>query len=305
MFSTITIVGVGLIGGSLGLAARKHQVARRIIGVGRNAQNLAVARKLQAIDEGTTDLAVAVRESELVVVCTPVDQIVEHVRAIVAASSPGTLITDAGSTKSEIVKGAEAVIAKQHRAAKRGAEDEFEADEIIQFIGSHPMAGSEKNGVNHARADLFEHRGTIVTPTKNSSPAAVERICSFWEQLGSQVFRMTPAEHDRVVAAMSHVPHVVATALAAATPEACLPLAAGGWLDSTRIAAGDPELWRQILSQNRTHVLKQLEQFERVLATLRNSLESKDDTELLTILAAGKKLRDTVGNRHSSGPRPS
>jgi prephenate dehydrogenase len=163
MFSTLTIVGVGLIGGSLGLAAKKHGVARRVIGVGRNEKGLARALQLGVVDEITTDVAAGVRESELVVVCTPVEWIAPYVREVAAHAPSGTLITDAGSTKEALVKQVEADL---QRAASSA-----------QFVGSHPMAGSEKNGADHGRADLFERRVVIVTPAESSQLESVERIC--------------------------------------------------------------------------------------------------------------------------------
>jgi len=287
MFPTLCIIGVGLIGGSLGLAVRKHKVAHRVIGVGRNRHKLDKALDLGALDECTTDIYRGVREADLVVVCTPVESIIGFVQQAALNARPKTLITDAGSTKELIVKQVEADL-KKHKSP-------------VDFVGSHPMAGSEKNGAEHSRADLFEGRAVIVTPGKRSSPDAVERIHDFWRAVGANVLQMSPAEHDRAVAAISHVPHVVASALAAATPEESLPLAAGGWFDMTRIAAADVELWRQILAQNRGHVLKALAQFEKVLSGLRAALQSENDAKLLKILQAGKNIRDAVGSRHPSG----
>ena len=287
MLPTLAIIGVGLIGGSLGLAVRKHKVAHRVIGIGRDRRKLDKALDLGAVDERTTDIYHGVREADLVVVCTPVESIVEFVQQAALDARPKTLITDAGSTKELIVKQVEADL-KKHRST-------------VDFVGSHPMAGSEKNGAEHSRADLFEGRAVIVTPGRRSSPDAVERIHDFWRAVGANVLQMSPAEHDRAVAAISHVPHVVASALAAATPEESLPLAAGGWFDTTRIAAADVELWRQILTQNRGHVLKALAQFEKVLSGLRAALESENDAKLLKILQAGKNIRDAVGSRHPSG----
>jgi prephenate dehydrogenase len=258
-----------------------------VIGIGRDRRKLDKALDLGAADECTTDLYHGVREADLVVVCTPVESIVEFVQQAALNAQPKTLITDAGSTKELIVKQVETDL-KKHKST-------------VDFVGSHPMAGSEKNGAEHSRADLFEGRAVIVTPTKHSSADAVERVHDFWRAVGANVLQMSPADHDRAVAAISHVPHVVASALAAATPEESLPLAAGGWLDTTRIAAADVDLWRQILAQNRSHVLKGLAQFEKVLTGLRAALESENDAKLLKILQAGKNIRDAVGSRHPPG----
>ena len=282
MFSSLAIIGVGLIGGSVGLAARKHHVADRIVGIGRHEQSLAKAKSLGVIDTFSTDLAAAVANIDLVIVCTPVEMIAEQVRNVALHAAPGTLITDCGSTKAALVKQIESDLRKSKSQ--------------VDFVGSHPMAGSEKTGVEHARADLFENRAVIITPTKKTKPEALARITDFWLALGAKVLLFSPAEHDALVASASHVPHVISAALAAATPQECLPLVAGGWLDTTRVAAGDVELWRQILSQNRSHVLKGLARFEKVLHALRAALEHENDAKLVQLLEAGKRTRDSVGN---------
>ena len=166
----------------------------------------------------------------------------------------------------------------------------------VAFVGSHPMAGSEKTGPAHAQADLFEGRVAVVTPSRQTSTEAVDQVERFWRQLGSQVVRMSPKDHDRSVAAISHMPHLVASALAAATPEEELQLASTGWLDTTRIAGGAPELWRQILVDNRSGVLKSLDKFEKVLASFRRALERQEHEQLLQLLEAGKQRRDSLGN---------
>lgn len=282
MFASLAIIGVGLIGGSVALAARKKKVARRIVGIGRNEKSLAKAQALGVVDDYSTEIATAVAQSDLIVVCTPVTQIAEHVLTAAKYASPGTFITDAGSTKAELTQHIERELTKTKSAAL--------------FVGSHPMAGSEKTGVEYARADLFSNRVVILTPTKKSKALAVTKITEFWEALGAKIHSVSPETHDALVASASHVPHVVSSALAAATPPKCLPLTAGGWLDTTRIAAGDAELWRQILSQNRSQVLKGLARFEKVLSDFRAALERGDDAKLLHLLEAGKRTRDSVGS---------
>ena len=213
---------------------------------------------------------------------TPVESIAGHVHSAALNAASGTLITDCGSTKAAIVKQIESDLRKSKSA--------------VDFVGSHPMAGSEKIGVEHARADLFENRAVIITPTKKTNPEALERITEFWQALGAKVHTFSPTEHDSLVAAASHVPHVISAALAAATPLECLSLVAGGWLDTTRVAAGDAELWRQILSQNRSHVLKALAGFEKVLHAMHAALEQGNDTKLVQLLEKGKRTRDSVGS---------
>jgi prephenate dehydrogenase len=282
-FDTVAIVGVGLMGGSIGLALRKERMARHVIGIGRRIEQLRLAENRGAVTEVTTDLRQGVASANLVVVCTPVGEVSEFVAAAAKACKPETIITDVGSTKAVIV----------------AACDEALADSKglwASFVGSHPLAGSERTGVEFARDDLFQERTTVITPTEETRPEAAAKVEAFWQGLGSQVVRMTPVEHDIAIAATSHLPHLVASALAAATPADLLPLTATGWGDATRIASGDVELWRQIFLDNRANTLKALAPFETVLAELRQALESADGAALARLLQQGKRIRDTVGS---------
>jgi prephenate dehydrogenase len=275
---TVAIVGVGLIGGSVGLALRERRLARRVVGVGRRAQTLEKARARGAVTDTTLDLASGVADAQLVVVCTPVDQVVRHVFDV-AAQREGALITDVGSTKAQIVAALDGRLG-------RGA----------RFVGSHPLAGSEKTGVEHARADLFADRVVIVTPGATTAEADVAEISGFWSALSARVVRMTPDEHDDTVAAISHLPHAVACVLAEATETAHFPFAATGWRDSTRIAAGEPALWTPILMANRANVLKRMGQFEKTWAALRAALEQGDQAAVTRLLEEAKRKRDAVGS---------
>ena len=279
-WDTVTIVGVGLIGGSIGLALRERKLARRVIGVGRNAMKLRQAQECGAVTETTADIVVGVADADLIVVCTPIEQVAPHILKAARHCRDDVLLTDVGSTKQRIVADVE-----QALPGARGT-----------FIGSHPLAGSEKTGVEHSQADLFVGRAVIITPTEHSPGPLVTQLEEFWKSLGGKVFRQSPREHDDVVSAISHVPHVVASALAAATPPELLPFVAGGWLDITRVAAGDVELWRQILTDNRAAVLKSLAQFSGTLDELRLALEQRNDQELTRILLAGKKTRDAAND---------
>ena len=280
-WESVTIIGVGLIGASIGLALRERRLAKHVVGVGRRASSLRKAKDRGAVTATTTNLQRGVSAAELIVVCTPVELIVQRVVEAAAAAGPDTLITDAGSTKAEIV---------------RSLDQQLKSNRSVSFVGSHPMAGSEKTGPTYAQADLFEGRVAVVTPTTRSSHAARDAIEEFWRSLGARAVRLSPSEHDRTVAMISHLPHLVSSAVAAATPDDDLPLASTGWLDTTRIAAGDPELWRQILADNRADVLKSLGKFEKVLASFRHALERNDQRKLLQLLEAGKQRREALGN---------
>jgi prephenate dehydrogenase len=274
-FENVAIVGVGLIGASIGLGIRRRGLASRVVGVGRRSSTLEIAQKRGAITDRATDLERGVAQADLVVVCTPVATIVETVERVARACPPHCLLTDAGSTKTAIVE----ALAGEPR-----------------FIGGHPLAGGENSGPQHGRADLFEGRVVVLTPTAENRPEDARTLEQFWTDLGARVKRMDAREHDRALAATSHLPHLIAAALAGATPGRYAALVATGWLDTTRIAAGDPELWRQILLDNRDNVLHELDRFGRTLGDLRASLERADGVQLEELLTAAKRTRDALGS---------
>jgi prephenate dehydrogenase len=276
---TLTIVGVGLIGGSVALAAKRRGLAKCVIGAGRHQERLARALTLGAIDKAYTDVNAAVHQSELAVFCTPVDQIAEQVLAAAAGCSPTTVLTDAGSTKAQIV---------------RKVESQMAGDKA--FVGSHPLAGSEKSGVEHADASLFEGRLTIVTQTPRTNARALERVKEFWQGLGSRTCLMDPEEHDRALALTSHLPHLVASALAGILPRELHKLTATGFQDTTRVAMGDPSIWTAIFSQNPAALLEALQRLERRLDEFRVALSDADLAALDALLAQGKGVRDALGS---------
>lgn len=283
---TLTIVGVGLIGGSIGLAAKRRGLAVRVLGVGRQQSSLDRALAVGAIDMGTLDLADATRQADIAVFCTPVDQIVEQVLASAPGCRPGTLLTDAGSTKAAIV---------------HGLESRMPAG--VAFVGSHPLAGSEKGGPEHAVADLFQDRLTIITRTSHTDPQALERTCAFWRALGTRVRIMDPEEHDRSLALTSHLPHLIAAALAGILPPELRELTASGFRDATRLAAGDPAIWNGIFLQNRLAMLDAIRRFQDRLAVFQLALNAGDRTTLNTLLTEAKRIRDALGSNHSSEGR--
>ena len=278
-WNIVAIVGVGLIGGSIGLALRRRGLAERVIGIGRRQTSLRTARRAGAVTNTTIDLGKGVADAELVIVCSPVGRIVEHVCQAAEYCPAGTLITDAGSTKQAIV---ELLDGKLPRGCR--------------FLGSHPLAGSEKSGASNAMADLFEGRLAILTPTKNTRAEDFDLLEHFWSSLGSVVVQMTAEEHDRALALSSHLPHAVAAALAASVPEACFRFSGPGLLDTTRIASGDPDLWTQIFCQNRANVLAALDAFLRHLTALGDAVRQGDVEPLKRLLALAKKNRDALGS---------
>jgi len=282
-WDTVAIIGVGLIGGSIGLALRKLKLAKQVIGIGRRKSSLSKALARGCVTKTTTSIARGVKGADLIVVCTPVEQIPDHVSEAAAHCPKDCLITDAGSTKSQLVHAIESTLAVR-------------SSERLPFVGSHAIAGSEKTGPEAARADLFAGRVVVITPTSRSDAEAVSAIEAFWQSLQARVIRLSPEEHDAALAATSHLPHLLASALAMATRDELLPLTGTGWQDTTRVAAGDPELWRQIFLANPGHTLKALDDFETVLSRFRTALKIADGSLLAMLLAEGKRRRDAVGS---------
>jgi prephenate dehydrogenase len=276
---TVAIVGVGLIGGSIGLALRQRNLADKVIGIGRRQVSLRIARRVGAITHTTIDMAKGVVEADLVVVCTPVGDIVEQVQEAARHCPEGTLITDAGSAKQQIVAALDGQLPRGCR-----------------FLGGHPIAGSEKTGANYANADLFESRVTVLTPTRNTRAEDYDLLEVFWQGLGSIVVQMTPEEHDRALAITSHLPHMAAAALANTITENYFRFAGAGLLDASRLASGDVNLWKQILMQNRDNVLKALEQYHGQLQTLHTAIRNSDEAALEQFLKTAKKNRDALGS---------
>ncbi len=278
-FGNVAIVGVGLIGGSIGMALRKLGLAEKVIGIGHRQVSLRIARRVGAVTNTTIDIAKGVAEADLVVVCTPVGRIIQDVQEAAKHCREGTLLTDAGSTKQTIVEALDGQLPRNCR-----------------FLGSHPLAGSEKSGATNAEADLFDARVAILTPTKNTLAEDFDLLEQFWSSLGSVVVQMSADEHDRALSLTSHLPHLAASALAATMPEPLFRLCGTGMKDSSRLASGDPELWVQILDLNREHVLTALEQFGAKLAAIHGAIRDGKDKELRDILTLAKKNRDALGS---------
>jgi prephenate dehydrogenase len=283
-FERAVIVGVGLLGGSIGMALRERKLAKMVVGVSRKQSNLAAAIERGAIDMSSPSLEEACQGADLAIICTPVQTVAAHVVRCAQQMPNGGLITDVGSTKQNIV---EAVA---------------QTSAIAAFVGSHPLAGSEKSGVEYAKEDLLENRLVVVTP--GLEPARLNqgqldlavRAESLWHALGARTMRMSPSEHDHAVARTSHLPHLLASALAGATPETVLPLAASGWCDTTRVASGGAELWRQIFEDNRTPIVSALEEFSAILQQWLDALRNGDSNRLTELLIEGKQKRDSLGN---------
>jgi prephenate dehydrogenase len=286
LFDTVALIGMGLLGGSLGLALRERRLARQMVAVARRPETVRQALELGAADEGYAEPREGVKDADLVILCTPVLTMPGLVDRFAAFLKPGCVVTDVGSTKAFLAR----EIPRRLRPGN-------------PYLGGHPMAGSEQQGVEAARADLFVGANYLLTPTAETPVAMVERLERWVTALGARPLRMEPEAHDRAVAGISHLPHVVAAALAAAAAAATdspdggpdrdtlRQLIAGGFRSTTRIAASSPEMWRDICLTNREEVLASLRQFEAELALFARALEEKDGARLLQAFEQARAAR--------------
>jgi len=280
-WNQVTIIGTGLIGGSLGLALKRAGLARHIVGVGHRQSTLDRALACGAADEVTLDPADGVGSSDLVVLATAVGLFEPLLRQTADHLADGAVVIDVGSTKAEVVRAGEALV-PTGRA----------------FVGCHPIAGSEKRGIDWADADLFGGAVCAVTPTDRTPADALARVVETWEALGMQVVRLAPAEHDRLLAEVSHLPHVVAAALVQTVSPEAEPLVGTGWKDTTRIAASDPALWRDILLTNPDGVGRAMKRFRETLAALEDALADRNADAVQRLLAEAKARRDRIVGEH-------
>jgi len=281
----VTLVGVGLLGGSLGLALKERRLADRVAGYVRRAASVRECEETGAVDLATLDLRRAVADADLVVLCTPIAQMRSLMGRLAPMLRPGAVVTDVGSVKKSVVKELTPIV------AKAGA----------HFIGSHPMAGSEKTGVTAARADLFKEAVCVITPEQGADRAAVRKVASLWKSVGCRVLRLTPEAHDQFVSRSSHLPHVVAAQLATlvlspGNPRAQALLCANGFRDTTRIASGSPEMWRDIAIANKNNLVGALDSFVNGLAGFKQALKRGDEAAISRFFKEAKVRRDKWSN---------
>jgi prephenate dehydrogenase len=277
----ITLIGVGLLGGSLGLAVQQRKLAARIEGYVRRSATISECEKLGILHFAYRDLARSVEGADLVVFCTPIAQMKDLALALAPHLRPGTVVTDVGSVKGTVVADLEPV---------------FQAAGAV-FIGSHPMAGGEKTGVSAARADLFQNAVCVVTPTAATPRPTLEKIEQFWRDLGSRVLRLSPEAHDDLVGRSSHLPHVVAAELAnyvlsPVHPKEQALLCATGFRDTTRIASGSSEMWRDIALANRKNLSRVLGVFIEDLQEFQLALDNGDTRTIEEFFDKAKQRRD-------------
>ena len=280
MFKKIAIFGVGLIGGSFALALKKAGAVDQIVGVGRTAASLARARELGIIDRTGRSVEEAVRDADLVLIAAPVAQTEAILAAIEPHLQPGTVVTDAGSTKTDVAAAARKALGKK----------------IAQFVPGHPIAGRELNGPDAAIADLYIGKKVVLAALPENTPGDIARVAEAWRQCGAVIHRLTPENHDSIFAAVSHLPHLLAYALVddiARKPHADLlfQYAASGFRDFTRIAGSSPEMWRDITLANRTALLAELDSYMAQLTQLRSLLVAGDGTAIEAVYANAQHAR--------------
>jgi len=282
-FNQAVIIGVGLIGGSLGMILRRKQLASTVVGVGRRIENLKTAVSVGAIDRYVVDPREAVKDADLVILATPVDTYERHLKEWASCLRPGAIVTDVGSVKGDLV-------VRSERQIPRG----------VHFVGAHPIAGKEKTGAAAGSEDLFSGRRCILTPTQQTDPQALERVQALWQEAGAVVLTMDPQLHDKILGAVSHLPHVAAFALMNALVDIRSELPAldlaghsgGGLRDTTRIAASSPEMWRDIFLWNRENVVACICAYERSLGELRKLIQTGDAAGIEKMLERAKMERD-------------
>jgi len=278
MFERIAIIGVGLIGGSIGLAVRKNKLASKVIGIGRRKVSIDRAIRRSAIDAGTLNLKQGIKGADLIIIATPVDKVEVKIAEVAKYAQKGVIVIDVNSTKQRIVNSAEKCLPKD-----------------IFFVGTHPMAGSEQAGVFSSDAELFRGSICIMTPTSRTDKKVLKKVKSFWKNIGAEIKIMSPKLHDDIVAAISHLPHILAYALCNTVSSKELKMAGTGFKDVTRIARSNPRMWEEIFIQNQKSLLRSITVFQKNLDVFKDDIIKKRRTSLSKKLTLAKRKRDLLG----------
>lgn len=279
----LAVVGVGLIGGSLALALKAAGAVGEVIGIGRGLANLEKAEELGIVDRFTRDLAEGVADADLVFLAIPVLTLPQVAAEVLQHMKPGAVLTDGGSVKGTVVQAIEPLL-----------------PEGVHFVPGHPIAGTEKSGAEAAFASLYQGKRCILTPTEKTDSSALELVRRVWTVAGSEVVSMAVEKHDRILAAISHLPHMVAYSLVNSVgsydryEENILEYSAGGFRDFTRIASSDPTMWRDIALANRDALLEMMERFEVFFAELKEDIRSGDEARLFEFFLRSKESRDAI-----------
>lgn len=280
-WNKIAIIGVGLLGGSLGLAIREKNLAKHVVGYVRRKEVIEKCKAMGIVEYASCDLNEIISEADFIILCTPILQMRSLIEKCIQNIKKGAIITDVGSAKTRVVSELEEITS---------AVDAY-------FIGSHPMAGSEKTGFEYASASLFKGAVCVVTPTEKSPQSVVEKVVDFWESVGARVLNLSPQLHDELVSRSSHLPHLVASQLVLYVLDSNYPkeqafLCATGFRDTTRIASGSPEMWKDIVIVNKEQIMKTLEEFIHGLEELKNIIGEGNEEKIMEFFKSAKSLRD-------------
>ncbi len=287
----LVIIGVGLIGGSFALALRQAGMVQHIIGIGRNQKNMHSALERGVIDETTMDYATALNDADLVFLAMPVGQTELIMTNIAPHLSSRTIVTDAGSTKQDVIAAAIKHLKSEH---------------IANFVPGHPIAGTENSGVAAAQVDLYQGKHVVLTPLEQTRSHVIETVTQLWQACGAKVSIMPADEHDQILAITSHLPHILAFTMmrylhhSTGNSESLLRFAGSGFRDFTRIAGSSPEMWRDICLANRDELLKQIDAYQAELKAVQQLIEEKDQDELEQIFYQARAIRQTwIENNNS------
>jgi len=273
----IAIIGVGLIGGSIGLDARRKRLAAEVVGVGHRRSSIQKALRLKAIDRGTLDPAKGVSGADIVILATPILRMPELARKMAPGLKKGCIVTDVGSTKLMITR-------KIERALPRG----------VYFVGGHPMAGSEKRGVDLARRDLFKNSICILTKTLGTNAGALNAVSRLWKALGAEIAVLSPKTHDRIVSEISHLPHMLAFTMMNSVDRPSVSYASGSFRDTTRIASSDARIWRDIAVSNKDEIARSISKFKKHLSSLEGMIKKEKLTALEKIFEQARVKRELL-----------
>ena len=276
LFNKVAIVGVGLIGGSMGLAIKKKKLCNEIIGISRHKNTIDIARRRKAIDSGGSSLNL-IKGADLIILATPVVKLIESLPEVFRLAKKGAVILDVASTKGQVLRTANKFVSKDKN-----------------FIGCHPLAGLEKRGIVNADADLFVDSLCILSRARILNKDILNKVNSLWKQLGARTILIEANEHDRILSFTSHLPHVLAFSLMHAMPDKHLQFAAAGFKDTTRIASSAPEIWEDIFLTNNKELLKSLKDFQGILSSFSRIIKRKDKKSLYLFLRKAKEKRDSV-----------
>lgn len=273
----ITIIGVGLIGGSIGLAIKAKRLARKVVGVGHHQSSINRAIRLKTIDQGTLNINEGVRGADIVILAVPILSMTRITKKMIPSLKKGCIVTDVGSTKSRLTRDIVKVL-------PRG----------IDYVGGHPMAGSEKRGVDKAVKGLFKGSLCILTRSGRSSARSLNTIKGLWKALGTKVIVLSPKAHDKVVSEISHLPHMLVFSMLAGVGRESLKFASSGFSDTTRIASSDAKVWKDIAISNKDEILKSISRFKKSLLSLEKAIRKEDSSSLLRTFKEAKAKRESL-----------